>query len=148
MRRPVLCENGRMHNDQTTNQNQTAAPAKEPLYYVDPEKLTLEQFQEQEEKLKAIRHLAEDHLPDPTDPDGAKHNWHRRRRGKIGLLPAALRLEVNQRLLHEQPAEQLLEWLNSLPEVKAAIAPFYGNATVTPQNLSNWRGEGYREWLI
>src|ERR1700730_15100998 len=114
-----------MHNDQTTNQNtnlnqqqnQTAAPpAKEPVYYVDPEKLTLEQFQEQEEKLKAIRRLKEDHLPDPTDPDGAKHNGHRRRRGKIGLLPAALRREVNQRLLHEQPAEQLLDWLNSLPE--------------------------------
>ena len=75
-----------MHNDQTNSQcsnlnqqqNQTAAPAKEPVYYVDPEKLTLEQFQEQEEKLKAIRHLKEDHLPDPTDPDGAKHNWHRR----------------------------------------------------------------------
>ncbi|MDB6111739.1 MAG: hypothetical protein JWR69_3489, partial [Pedosphaera sp.] len=42
----------------------------------------------------------------------------------------------------------ILFWLNSLPEVKAALLPYFGNTEVTAQNLSQWRGEGFREWLI
>jgi hypothetical protein len=43
------------------------------------------------------------------------------RNGKIARLPAAMRDELNQRLLDGQPGKELVEWLNGLPKVQALL---------------------------
>ena len=51
--------------------------------------------------------------------------------GKIGRLPRVIREQVNRRLQNDEPAASLLEWLNSLPEVKAALAAEFGGCPVS-----------------
>ena len=46
------------------------------------------------------------------------------RNGKIARLPAALREELNQRLLDGEQGQPLVEWLNSLPKVQAVLPNF------------------------
>ncbi len=41
------------------------------------------------------------------------------RNGKIARLPLAVRQQLNQRLLNGELAQDLLSWLNQLPEVQA-----------------------------
>src|SRR5580658_7948374 len=68
------------------------------------------------------------------------------RNGKIARLPAALREELNQRLLDGQEGKQVVEWLNSLPKVQAVMqAEFEGNP-ILEQNLSAWKQGGYVAW--
>src|SRR5882672_7318948 len=123
------------NNDQTHNQNTNLNQAQNPRLVSHPDHdpsvlATPEEWAEadrqrqlaarvaEEEERKAAKYLADEYLPDPYEEDGTKRIWHDRRRGKIGRLPWALRLEVNQRLVREEPAKVILSWLNSLPEVK------------------------------
>src|SRR5258707_15434354 len=148
-------------NDQTNNQNQNqntnlnqnpnlvSHPDHDPSVLATPEEWAkaerfrkLEQSGAEEEERQAAKYLADEYLPDPYEEDGTKRIWHDRRRGKIGRLPWALRLEVNQRLVKEEPASVILGWLNSLPEGKAAPLPYFGKPQGTVQNLSEWRGGG------
>jgi hypothetical protein len=69
-------------------------------------------------------------------------------RGKIARLPASLRHQVNLRLENNQPAPTLLAWLNALPETKLVLNSQFGGAPVSPQNLSEWRQSGLRQWLL
>ncbi|BET67166.1 hypothetical protein ASA1KI_20840 [Opitutales bacterium ASA1] len=69
------------------------------------------------------------------------------RTGKIGRCPAAIREEVNRRLLDGQPASKILPWLNSQEDVLRVLDEHFGEEPVTPQNLSEWRQGGYKEWL-
>jgi hypothetical protein len=70
------------------------------------------------------------------------------RNGKIARLPAAIREELNQRLLDGQPGRQLVEWLNGLPKVQAVLkAQFKGNP-ITKTNLSQWKTGGYPAWEV
>ena len=49
------------------------------------------------------------------------------RNGKIARLPAALREELNQRLLNGEQGQPWVEWLNSLPQVQSVLrAKFQG----------------------
>src|SRR5437867_3557647 len=68
--------------------------------------------------------------------------------GKIGRLPRELREQVNRRLQNDEPTASLLEWLNSLPEVKSLLAAEFGGCPVSKQNLSEWRQHGYRQWQM
>src|SRR5947199_2493027 len=134
-------------NDQTNNQtnhlNQNANlnqnprlvshPDHDPSVLATPEEWAEAERQRklaagvaEEEERKAAKHLADEYLPDPYEPDGTKRIWHDRRRGKIGRLPWALRLEVNRQLVKEEPAKVILAWLNSLPKVKAALLAYFG----------------------
>ena len=70
------------------------------------------------------------------------------RRGKIARLPAAIREELNFRLDDGQEAEEILTWLNSLPEVREATTKYYAGVPVSPQNVSAWRNGGFQEWLF
>src|SRR5437763_2828408 len=145
------------NNNQTHNQNQNTNLNQNPRLVSHPDHdpsvlATPEEWEEaerqrrvaasvaEEEERKAAKYLADEYLPDPYEPDGTKRIWHDRRRGKIGRLSWALRLEVNQRLVREEPASVILGWLNSLPEVTEALQPYFGKPTVTAQNLSEWRG--------
>ena len=67
--------------------------------------------------------------------------------GKIGKLPKAVREELNRRLDNGGQGRQLLEWLNSLPEVQAVMAAEFDGKPVRKQNLSEWRNGGYAHWL-
>ena len=67
--------------------------------------------------------------------------------GKIGKLPKAVREQLNRRLDNGEQGRQLLEWLNSLPEVQAVVAAEFGGKPIRKQNLSEWRKGGYTVWL-
>jgi hypothetical protein len=67
--------------------------------------------------------------------------------GKIARLPYAIREQLNQRLLDNQPASEILPWLNGLPAVKKILAAQFKNVPLIRQNLDSWRQGGYQEWL-
>jgi hypothetical protein len=69
------------------------------------------------------------------------------RKGKIARCPVAIREEVNRRLLDGQPASKIIPWLHSLPEVLAVLDEHFGEEPISPQNLSEWRLGGYKDWL-
>ena len=65
---------------------------------------------------------------------------------KIGRLPEAVRLELNERLQDSVPAREILDWLNALPEAQAVMASQFGGTPVTEDNVSRWRQTGYAAW--
>lgn len=69
------------------------------------------------------------------------------RTGKIARLPKAIREELNQRLENGETGGSLVDWLNGLPEVQAAMKAHFAGAEIREQNLSEWRKGGYMEWL-
>lgn len=70
----------------------------------------------------------------------------RTRRGKIARLPRAIRTELNRRLDEGDPQKDLVVWLNSLPAVREALQRHFRGKPITPQNLSEWKLGGYRDW--
>ena len=66
------------------------------------------------------------------------------RNGKIARLPHAVRLELNQRLRDGESGKGLVEWLNGLPEVKAALQREFGGRAIREQNVSEWKQGGFR----
>lgn len=69
------------------------------------------------------------------------------RTGKIARMPASIREEINRRLHDGQPARVILAWLHSQPEALRVLEEHFGEEPVSPQNLSEWRAGGYRDWL-
>lgn len=69
------------------------------------------------------------------------------RKGKIARLPAAIREEVNLRLHDGQPASKILAWLNTQEVVLRVLDELFNEEPVSPQNLSEWKGGGYLDWL-
>jgi hypothetical protein len=68
--------------------------------------------------------------------------------GKIARLPKEIREEINRRLEENEPAGNLLGWLNAAPAVAEVMARDFGGARISEQNLSAWRAGGFREWLV
>ena len=68
------------------------------------------------------------------------------RQGKIARLPAQLRKEINRRLFDGQGAPVILPWLNSQPEAIAIWEELFEGVPCSPQNLSEWKLGGYKEW--
>jgi hypothetical protein len=66
--------------------------------------------------------------------------------GKIARLPRTIRDELNRRLDDGEQGKGLLEWLNGLPEVKAALDKEFEGRLVSHCNLTEWRKGGFREW--
>src|SRR5262245_51926613 len=69
------------------------------------------------------------------------------RNGKIARLPRTIRDQLNRRLENGDQAKSILPWLNSLPEVKSLLAADFDSRPINPQNLSEWRKGGFRDWL-
>jgi hypothetical protein len=69
------------------------------------------------------------------------------RTGKIASLPARIREQVCQRLHDGASGPQILAWLHTLPEVLAVLDEKWSEQPISPQNLSEWRGGGYQDWL-
>jgi hypothetical protein len=68
------------------------------------------------------------------------------RPGKIARLPHAIRDQLNQRLQDAEPAKPLLDWLNSLPEVRALLDAQFAGSPITKQNLTDWKQAGFLQW--
>jgi len=71
----------------------------------------------------------------------------RARHGKIARLPRHLREEINRRLDENQSGVKILAWINAQPEVGQILESQFGGKPINLQNLSNWRREGFTEWL-
>jgi hypothetical protein len=69
------------------------------------------------------------------------------RNGKIARLPREVRTQLNRRLSEGEPGFRILEWLNSLPDVRAILHSDFASRDINHQNLSDWRNGGYTEWL-
>jgi hypothetical protein len=70
------------------------------------------------------------------------------RNGKIARLPRPIRTDLNHRLDDGQEADSILPWLNELPLVQQMVEEQFGGVPISPQNLSEWRQGGFREWLL
>ena len=68
------------------------------------------------------------------------------RHGKIARLPHPIREQINRRLQNSDEGREIVEWLNSLPEVRAVMDAEFDGQAVSEMNLSNWRLGGYRDW--
>ena len=67
---------------------------------------------------------------------------------KIARLPHTLREQLNHRLQNGELGRTLLKWLNNEPETKRVMADLFSGASITHQNLSDWRRTGYQDWLM
>ena len=66
--------------------------------------------------------------------------------GKIANLPAEIREELNLRMNDGEQGDELVEWLNSKPEVVEVVNKLFDGRPISEQNLSQWRTHGYRVW--
>lgn len=69
------------------------------------------------------------------------------RQGKIARLPHAIREETNRRLHNGESSGVILAWLNAKPEAIRIWDAHFDGAPATPQNLSEWRLGGYKDWI-
>lgn len=67
-------------------------------------------------------------------------------RSKIGRLPFALRNELNERIRDGEVGTKLVAWLNGTKEFKA-LQKAEKCDPINAQNLTEWRGAGYKAWL-
>jgi hypothetical protein len=85
--------------------------------------------------------------PGPTPPSGDAMPAGGGHTGKIDRLPAAIRLELNQRLRHGEPGKELVQWLNGLAEVQAVMAAQFHGQPISEMNVSRWKQGGHQIWL-
>jgi hypothetical protein len=69
------------------------------------------------------------------------------RNGKIARLPKKIRDQLNRRLQDSWTGPKLVEWLNTLPQVRRVMREQFHGQPVTEQNISHWREGGYADWL-
>lgn len=69
------------------------------------------------------------------------------RKGKIARLPHTIRHEINTRLRDGNVGTEILDYVNSLPDVQSILADQFGGEPIKPQNLTDWRQGGYQDWL-
>ena len=60
------------------------------------------------------------------------------RNGKTATLPSNIRDELNLRMENGEQGNELLAWLNGLPEVQERVKGSHDGAPVSKQNLSEW----------
>ena len=65
------------------------------------------------------------------------------RHGKIARLPHPIRELINRRLQNSDEGKEIVEWVNSLPEVRAIMDAEFASQPVSEMNLSNWKPGGY-----
>ena len=69
------------------------------------------------------------------------------RLGKTAPLPREIRDQLNRRLQNGEPDQDLVVWLNTLPEAQKAQSPKSGESPINEQDLAEWKESGYRDWL-
>jgi hypothetical protein len=69
------------------------------------------------------------------------------RNGKIARLPHDIRTQLNRRLHDGEQGKTLVQWLNSLPEVRKIMARDFEGRPIKEQNLTEWKQGGFIDWL-
>jgi hypothetical protein len=69
------------------------------------------------------------------------------RTSKIARLPKTIRDQLGQHLEDGRRGIDLVQWLNSLPDVQKITADHFNNSPISEQNLSDWKSSGHVEWL-
>lgn len=69
------------------------------------------------------------------------------RTGKIARLPLRIREELNSRLRDNQSGQEILPWVNALPETKEVLERHFYGLAISDANLSEWRSGGFAEWM-
>ena len=67
--------------------------------------------------------------------------------GKIGRLPKSIREELGRRIEDGVPGTEIVQWLNTQPDVLAVMAKYFEGRPVTEQNLSDWKESGHVDWV-
>src|SRR5438105_5481895 len=67
---------------------------------------------------------------------------------KISRFPRQIREELNRRLDRSEQHKRILQWLNSLAEVKAVLEADFEGEPVKRQNLQSWKKSGFRNWQL
>jgi len=94
------------------------------------------------------------HSPLPTARRAKRRSTSRQRNGNIARLPKNLRDLINQSLLDGVPYRQIIKRIQDagLPRQSGPTPglPRQSEATagISPQNISQWRKGGYKDWLI
>jgi hypothetical protein len=57
-----------------------------------------------------------------------------------------VREKLNLRLEDNEPAKELLKWLNHLPQTKKVLKSLFNGVPINKQNLSDWKTGGFRDW--
>ena len=70
----------------------------------------------------------------------------RTRNGKIARLPHSIREQLNQRLEDGEQAKDLIDWLNSLPEVQTVLKDHFVGHPINPVNMTQWKKGGFLDW--
>ncbi len=70
------------------------------------------------------------------------------RNGKIARLPRKIRDELNRRLDDAEQGARLVEWLNSLPEVKQILDTDFEGRAINEVNLTEWKQGGFLDWQV
>jgi hypothetical protein len=65
----------------------------------------------------------------------------------IANLSSNIRDELNYRISDGDPGIELVDWLNSKPEVVEVVNKLFDGTPISEQNLSEWRKRGYQKWL-
>jgi len=63
-------------------------------------------------------------------------------------LPGAVRSRLNQQLAEGVSGVKLVEWLNSLPEVRKVLRENFDGRAINEVNLSEWKGGGFADWQM
>jgi transposase InsO family protein len=86
-------------------------------------------------------------LVPPPPPPAMPPVAYTSRVGKIARLPLAIREQLNKRLLDGESGKTLLVWLNGLLDVQAVLGREFNGASISKQNLSEWRRGGFADFL-
>ena len=66
---------------------------------------------------------------------------------KIARLPKQIRHQLGQHLEDGRSGKDLVQWLNSQPDVQKIVAEQFNHSPISEQNLSDWKQSGHLEWL-
>ena len=68
-------------------------------------------------------------------------------KSKIARLPKNVRHQLSLRIEDNHPGVEIVQWLNSLPDVQKIIADQFNGSAISEQNLSDWKSSGHLDWL-
>ena len=68
-------------------------------------------------------------------------------KSKIARLPKSLRHQLGLRIEDNHPGVDLVQWLNSLPEVQKIVADQFNGSPISEQNICDWKSSGHLDWL-
>jgi hypothetical protein len=65
----------------------------------------------------------------------------------LSCMSKDVRNELGRRIEDGVPGMEIVDWLNSRPDVQRIMEEQFGGRVITEQNLSEWRKSGHVDWL-